>query len=139
MDHLIQFANNHWQLCLAFVVILLIIFINEYYSLQQQGKTVTTEAAVALINHDDAVVFDLRSADLFKSGHIIHSIRVSKTDFDQPKMDKYKNKPIILVCARGIESAALATALRKKGYTQPMVLAGGFNAWQTATLPVVKK
>lgn len=139
MEHLVQFTHNHWQLCLALVVILIIIFVHEYLALQKQGKTLTTEAAIELINHEHAVVIDLRTAELFKSGHIIDSIRASEADFNLPKMDKYKNKPIILVCARGVQSAALAATLRTKGFTQPMVLAGGIATWQSANLPLVKK
>ncbi|MDP3706453.1 MAG: rhodanese-like domain-containing protein [Legionellaceae bacterium] len=139
MEHFSQFTHNHWQLSVALVVIFIAIFIYEYVALQKQGKTLTPEAAIVLMNHENAVVFDLRTAELFKGGHIIDSIRASDADFNLPKMDKYKSKLIILVCARGVQSAALAVSLRAKGFTQPMVLAGGIAAWQSASLPLVKK
>jgi rhodanese-related sulfurtransferase len=53
-------------------------------------------------------------------------------------MEKYKTKPVILVCARGLQSVVVATQLRSKGFTQPMILAGGITAWQAAGLPLVK-
>lgn len=139
MDRLNQFVHQHWQLSLAFVVILAIIYVYEYLNSKKQGKSLSPEAVVNLMNHQEATVFDLRADDLYRKGHIIKAVRVTSHDFDQPKMDKYKSKPIVLVCARGVESAALATKLRSKGYQNPMILAGGVAAWQAANLPLVKK
>jgi rhodanese-related sulfurtransferase len=70
--------------------------------------------------------------------HIINSIRNNIQDFNEHRMDKYKEKPLILACAKGLQSPALAAKLRTKGFLQPMVLAGGIAAWQTAGLPLVK-
>lgn len=139
MEHVGQFINHHWQLVLAFVVILIIIFIHELLSLKKQGKTLTTSQAIEQINHYDAVVIDVRSAELYKKGHIIGALRATEADFKLPKMQKHKDKPIVLVCTRGIESQTYAQKLRALGFTQPMVLAGGMEAWQAAQLPVVKK
>lgn len=133
-----QFINNHWQLWLALIVMLVVIFINELMSQKKRGKELTPAAAVALMNHDNAQVFDLRDAEAFRAGHIIDSIHASVDDFTQGRMDKYKAKPVVLVCARGMHSAALATKLRGQGFAQPMVLAGGMTAWQTASMPLVK-
>ncbi len=139
MDHLSEFMIRHWQLAATCVVILIIVIIYEYLASQKQAKLLSTEQAIDFINNHDAVVIDIRSADLYKQGHIIHSIRSSAADFKLPKMQRYKEKPIILVCARGIESNLLATSLPQQGFTQVMILSGGMSAWQTANLPLVKK
>jgi rhodanese-related sulfurtransferase len=137
MEHLGQFIINHWQLCLALIVILLLTFINELVSQKKKAKELSPQAAVDLINNENAVVIDLRDKEIFKQGHIIDSINIKNEDFDLQKMDKYKNKPIILVCARGLQSQSLANKIRTQGY-QPQVLAGGITAWQNADLPLVK-
>ncbi|PJD93068.1 MAG: sulfurtransferase [Legionella sp.] len=139
MEHVGQFINHHWQLVLAFVIIFIIVFVYEMLSLKKQGKSLSTSQAIEQINHHDAVVIDVRSAELYKKGHIIGAIRATEADFKLPKMQKYKEKPIVLVCARGIESQTFVQKLRTLGFTQPMVLAGGIEAWQAAQLPVVKK
>ncbi len=138
MEQLTQFAANHWQLWLSLLIILILIFVNELISQKKRGKELSTTAAVEMMNHHNAVVIDLRDSDAFRAGHIIDAIRASADDFNQKKMDKYKNKPIILVCARGLQSSALAVKLRAQGFTQPMTLAGGMAAWQTNNLPVIK-
>lgn len=139
MGQLGQFISNHWLLWVALVIILILIFIYELISQKKKAKELSPAAAVDAINNLDAVVIDLRDAEAYRAGHIINSIRASVEDFSQKKMEKYKNKPLILVCARGLQSSSLATKLREQGYTQPMVLSGGIASWTGANLPLVKK
>jgi len=137
MEHLGQFIINHWVLWSALLIILLFIFINESLSQKKKAKELSPQAAVDLINHENAVVIDLRNKDVYRSGHIIDSVNASIDDFEQPKMNKYKNKPVILVCERGLQSPAAAAKLRTQGY-EPIVLSGGIAAWQNADLPLIK-
>ncbi|ASQ46786.1 rhodanese-like domain-containing protein [Legionella clemsonensis] len=138
MGQLGQFIINHWVLWLALIIILLLIFINEAQAQKKRAKELSPQAAVDYINHKEAVVIDLRDVETFRKGHIVDAIRASHKDFDEQRMDKYKERPIILVCARGLQSAQLATKLREKGFSEPLVLAGGIAAWQAADLPMVK-
>ncbi len=137
MEHLGQFIINHWQLWLVFIVILLLTFINELATQKKKAKELTPQAAVDLINHENAVVIDLREKEAFKQGHIIDAINAQSDDFEQQKMNKYKNTPIILIAARPLDAQTLANKIRAQGY-QPHVLSGGIAAWQNADLPLVK-
>ncbi|MCP0913093.1 MULTISPECIES: rhodanese-like domain-containing protein [Legionella] len=139
MGQLGQFITNHWGLWLALVVILLLIFINEAISRKKRGQELSPSAAVDMINHENAIVIDLRDKETFRAGHIINAIQASGEDFTEQRMDKYKNKALILVCARGLQSQTLVAKLRELGFAQPMVLSGGMAAWTNAGLPVVKK
>ena len=138
MGQLGQFITNHWALWLALVVILIAVFTNELISQKKRAKELSPNAAIDLINHENAVVIDLRNPELFRAGHIIGAICAPADDFSQKRMEKYKTKPLILVCARGLQSATVATKLRTQGFTQPVALAGGITAWQAAGLPLVK-
>ncbi len=138
MGQLGQFIINHWVLWSILVIVLILIYINELLTQKKQAKELSPQAAVNLINHENATVIDLRDADTFTKGHIIDAIRVSAEDFNQQRMAKYKEKPIILVCAKGLQTAQLATKLKQQGFTQAMVLAGGMAAWQAADLPTIK-
>lgn len=137
MDQLGQFIINHWQLWLLFLGVLFLTFFNELITQKKKAKELSPQAAVDLINNEHAVVMDLRDKEVFKKGHIIDSINVKEEDFEQKKMDKYKNKAIILVCARGIQAPTLAAKIKTQGY-QPLILGGGIAAWQNADLPLVK-
>jgi rhodanese-related sulfurtransferase len=50
-----------------------------------------------------------------------------------------KDKPIIVVCDQGRESARIAGSLRKQGYEQAMSLEGGLRGWVQAGMPLSKK
>ena len=125
---------NHWSLWLALIAVLFFIFINELLTQKKKAKQLSPQSAVDKINNEGAIIIDMRDSESFKNGHIIDSIHATAEDFEQPKMKKYKNKTIILVCAKGLHSPALATKLRTQGY-DPLVLSGGIAAWQNADLP----
>jgi rhodanese-related sulfurtransferase len=138
MDHMGEFIVNHSWLWLALVLVLVLIYVNELLAQKKRAKEISPQVAVGLINHENAVVIDLRDQDAFRKGHIIDAIRASEEDFNQKKMDSYKNKPLILVCPRGLQSTALATKLKQEGFEQATALSGGITAWQAADLPTVK-
>ncbi|MFJ1269818.1 rhodanese-like domain-containing protein [Legionella lytica] len=137
MEQFGQFITNHWQLWLLFIVVLFLTFLNELITQKKKAKQLSPQAAVDLINNENAVVIDLRDKEAFKKGHIIDAINAKNDDFEQQKMDKYKNQPIILVCERGLHSPGFATKISAQGY-KPAVLNGGMNAWLNADLPIVK-
>jgi len=137
MEQLSQFIMQHWLLWVALVGVLVLILINEALMQRNKAQELSPQTAVDKINNDNAVVIDLRDAELFKTGHIIDSILATAEDFDQPKMNKYKNKSLILVCARGIQSQSTAKKLSAQGF-QPLILSGGIAAWQNAGFPLVK-
>jgi rhodanese-related sulfurtransferase len=138
MEQLTQFFSNHLGLWLTGFLILIFIFINEFIAFKKKAQELSPAQIVDLINNDNAVVIDLRDAETFKTGHIIDAVRVAPEDFNTPRMDKYKTKSIILVCAKGLQSAPLAVKLRQQGFTTPLVLSGGIAAWTTQGMPLVK-
>lgn len=132
-----QFVINHWELWLAFVVVFILFIINEIVSQKKKAKALSPNQVVELMNDDKAILIDIRDKEAFKNGHILNSIQANPEDFEQQKMTKYKDKSIILVCPRGIQSQSLAAKLREQGF-DPLVLGGGLEAWQSADLPLVK-
>jgi len=137
MNQFSQFISNHWPLWLAFIILLLLVFINEFITQKKKAKEISPQTAVDLINNEHAVVIDLRDKEVFKAGHIIDSINANANDFAEAKMGKYKDKNIILICARGHQSPAVAAKIRQQGF-KPLVLGGGIASWQNANLPLIK-
>lgn len=137
MEHLGQFISNHWQLSAAFIVVLVLMLINELISQKKKAAALSPQLVVDKINNENAVVIDLRDKKAFDNGHIIDAIQAVEADFAQPKMTKYKTKPLILVCDRGIQASSLAAKLKTQGYS-PFVLQGGIEAWKATNLPLVK-
>ena len=100
------------------------------------GGVAPTEA-VRLMNREKAVVIDVSEPGEYATGHIVGSRNVPIGRLEvAPELPKNKALPVVLVCASGKRAATAAKALRAKGYTQAVVLAGGMTAWKAANLPV---
>lgn len=140
MQQFIEFGLRHWELIAAFVVVFILVIIFEIYGQMAGLKQLSTHAATLLINKQDAVVVDIRDKESFAQGHIAQAINIPLTDLEakQKQLDKYKNKPIILVCTMGQSTTKAAAFLNKNGFTQVQALKGGINAWQSANLPLTK-
>jgi len=108
--------------------------------LMRPGQEVEPTQAVQLINRRDAVVIDVRDAAEYKAGHITNARHIPEGELDarMKELDKVKAKPIIVTCARGNRSSAVAASLRKRGFAEVLSLRGGIAAWQQANMPLEK-
>jgi rhodanese-related sulfurtransferase len=140
MQDVITFITQHMLLAYAFAATLLLLMIVEYLRLKRTNFRISTQDAVQLINHNHAVVIDIRPADQFRKGHVIDSMSLSTSDIlgTPSKIEKYRIKPLIIVCNTGIEAQKLAPQLLKRGYNA-YALAGGIRAWTEANMPLVKE
>lgn len=139
MANLEQFIINHWPWCLLWLAIFALIILNEYWNEKKKANALTPAAVVDLMNNEDAVLIDIRDMNAYKEGHIIHAIQASADDFKKERLHKYKQKPLILVCAQGLTASSLAATLPTLGFENVAILAGGMQAWNQAGLPLVKK
>ena len=96
--------------------------------------------ATLMMNKQDAVVVDVRDADAFAAGHILNArnIPLKELQARAEELQKYKKKPLIVVCEKGMHSGAGATLLKKLGYEGALCLDGGLAAWRNAGLPTAK-
>ena len=135
MDQLFEFIVNHWMLCSLFIVLLGVFF---QYELSRGGQGVHCQEAVNLINHNDAIVLDVRPTNEFSKGHITDSINIPHNLLVDRfvELDKHKDRPIILVCAHGHTTSASGQLLRKHGWQKLYRLTGGITAWQDQRLPL---
>ncbi len=102
-------------------------------------REVGTLEATQLINHQNAVVLDVREDSEFYAGHIPHSVHVPLGQLAKhAEMEKYKNRPVIAICRSGMRSGRACRVLRKNGFEQVYNLAGGIAAWEKANMPMVK-
>ena len=105
----------------------------------RNSDTVGVSEAVQLANQKQAVFVDLRTAEQYKAGSIPQA-RNLPADMLEGKLNTLpKNKPLILVCEQGRDSAKATATLRKQGFTETVTLEGGLRAWMQAGMPVAKK
>lgn len=95
-------------------------------------------AALQLINHKDAVVLDVREADEVKAGRLLNAkhIPLGKLRERIGELERFRDKPLVVVCRSGSRSATACALLTREGFTQVYNLSGGIMAWQKAGLPV---
>lgn len=103
-------------------------------------REVDCVAATQLINHKDALVLDVREESEYKSGHVLNSklIPLGKLHERIGELEKYRDKPVVVMCRSGVRSANACAMLGKQGFAEVYNLAGGMIAWQKANLPVKK-
>ncbi|MDD4963311.1 MAG: rhodanese-like domain-containing protein [Gallionella sp.] len=102
-------------------------------------QVVDCQAALQLMNHKDAVILDVREASEFKAGHILNAklIPLGKLTERIGELEKYRDRPMIVVCRSGNRSSSACALLVKQGFTQAYNLTGGMMAWQNKKFPSV--
>lgn len=141
MEEWVVFITNHWILASLLGVVLFAFIINEtiggHFGSKQE---VSAERAVQLINHQEAVVFDVRTEAAFLEGHIIGSEQVTAASLDKKmgNLQKHLKKPIIIATATGQDTGKMVALLKQKGFLQVFVLSGGVQGWKSAGMPLIK-
>lgn len=102
---------------------------------------VDTLEAVQLINQQDALLLDVREDSEYEAGHIPNSKHIPQGRVGErlKELEKYKAKPVVVLCRSGNRSTAACSQLKKQGFNDVRSLKGGIEAWQQANLPVKKK
>ena len=97
--------------------------------------------ATLLMNREDALVLDVRETGEWSSGHITGARHITLAQIDKrlSELDKFKEKPIIVVCASGNRSSSACGQLKKHGFGKVYSLGGGISAWRDASLPLTTK
>lgn len=137
-EQIIEFAGNHYILVAIFVALLGAFLVNEN---RLGGATLSPAELVTLINHDDALVLDVRDQKEFHEGHIVDSKHLPPSAFDSrvTEFEKHKSKPVVVVCKMGQTSGVIGKKLRVAGFERVLRLRGGIAEWRASNLPLVKK
>jgi rhodanese-related sulfurtransferase len=104
------------------------------------GKVLSPVAATRLINHEDAIIVDVREDAEFFAGHLPEARHLPLRDFDAlaHELDSLKERAILVTCAAGARADSACARLGKRGFTRLHLLEGGVDAWQRAGLPVIR-
>ena len=132
-------TSNIFPISIAFfsgLMLLWSIFGNRFRGV----KEVKPAEALQLINHKNAFVLDVREANEYNGGHVLNSTLIPlgtlKARLDE--LEKYRDRPMVVVCRSGSRSGTACAILAKHGYAQAYNLAGGVLAWQRNNLPLEK-
>lgn len=108
---------------------------------QAPKRNMTPPEAVALLKTQPAVVvLDVRTPGEFQSGHLANAVNIDfrSPDFARQLARLDKSKTYLVHCAVGGRSTRSLLKLDSLGIKNVVHLDGGMDAWQKASLPVVK-
>jgi rhodanese-related sulfurtransferase len=100
-----------------------------------------TLEATQLINHEDALVLDVREDSELSAGRIPNARHIPLGQLGNriKELEKFKTRPIVVGCRTGHRSVAACRTLIKQGFDKVYNLKGGVIAWEQAGLPMEKK
>jgi len=101
------------------------------------GGRLSPSEAVMLINREKAVLIDVSEPAEYAAGHAAGARNVPLKSLETAAdLPKNKALPLVVLCSTGTRASRAVGILRKLGYENSRVLAGGFAAWREANLPV---
>ena len=102
--------------------------------------SVTTQLLTTLINQKDGVVIDVRPAAEYRQGHIVDAINIPHEQVAKRvgELEKYRGRPLVVVCKMGQHASGAAKAMRAAGLEDVHRLSGGMMEWSGSNLPTVK-
>lgn len=139
MNEYLQFYQQHFLLATALIAVIVLFIINEVTGKLRATARCNPQQLVNMMNHQDAMVIDIREKAAFVEGHIINARNMQPDDIATKINATDKTKPIILVCGNGQHSDKLAMRLKQEGFTQLYILSGGLTSWRNENMPVTKK
>lgn len=86
-----------------------------------------------------AHVIDVRSAAEWEAGHIAGAVHIPLGELPRKAGTVPRERPVIVHCQGGARSAIAASLLQADGVPDVLNLAGGFNEWRAAGLPVEER
>jgi len=137
INQLIEFTSNHPLLVAAFAAILVMLIAGELRQRLSGINEIGPGEATRMLNHDNAVIVDMREDKDYREGHIVNAVHTPASNSDAvQKLEKFRDRPVIVYCRSGNSSAGFCRKLRKQGFASVYNLAGGVLAWQKAGLPL---
>ena len=87
------------------------------------------------------MILDVRDDSEFAAGHLPNSKHIPSEKIEERwvELQKFREKPIVMVYRSGIRSNQPSLILRKNGFAQVFNLMGGIDTWKRANLPIVKR
>ena len=131
-----QFLGEQWVLVVALMMVLTLLVLHET---RKAGPSLSINEAVQLVNSEGGVFLDIRDAADFARGHITDALHIPAAALAgrSAELEKFREKPVVVVCKMGQSSGPATKTLRSQGFSRAQKLAGGMMEWDAQKLPVV--
>ena len=100
---------------------------------------VSAADAVHIINREKGVLIDVSEPAEYAAAHAVGARSVPLAGLEASRdLPKNKSLPLVVVCPTGTRAPRALAVLKKLGFENTRVLAGGLAAWRAANLPIEK-
>ena len=132
-----EFLAQQWILVAALLAVVGMLVLHET---RKSGPSLSPQQAINLVNAEQGVFLDLREGGDFKQGHIADALHIpaGKLADRMGELDKYRERPIVLVCKMGQQAGVAGKQLRGAGFPKVYKMAGGMLEWGNLQLPTVR-
>lgn len=136
MDLFFEFLTQQWILVAALLAVIVMLFMHET---RKSGTSLSPQQAINLVNAEGGVFVDLRDTADFRAGHIVDAMHIpsSKLINNTGLLEKYRDKPIVLVCKMGQTAGPVGKKLNAEGFASVNIMTGGMMEWKNLQLPLV--
>ena len=135
---LYNFIFKNLFLISVFFVFLFFLFILEIKNILQSKNIINTSKVIDLINHENALLLDIREESSYKDVHLLNSINLPflRLEKDYIKLKKYKLKTIILIYSNFNLALRAVNFLKKNNFERVFLIENGIDSWLKSDLPV---
>lgn len=132
----LEFLAEQWILVAALLVIIIMLVMHEA---RKSGPSLSPQQAINLVNAEQGVFVDLRDAAIYKQGHIVEALNIpaAKVGDRMAELEKFRDRPIVLVCKMGQSAGAAGKQLRAAKFEKVYKMSGGMMEWVNLQLPTV--
>ena len=136
MTLFLEFLAEQWILAAALLAVIIMLVLHET---RKSGPSLSPQQAITLINAEQGVFVDLRDAAAFKQGHIVDALNIPAAKLADRigELEKYRDRPIVLVCKMGQQAGAAGKQLRAARFEKVFKMTGGMMEWGNLQLPTV--
>ena len=131
-----QFLAQQWILVAALATTLTMLMLHES---RKAGPALSINEAVQLVNGDGGIFLDIREATDYARGHITDAVHIPAAALVKRsnELEKYRDKPVVVVCKMGQSAGPATKSLRAQGFSRAQKLSGGMMEWDAQKLPIV--
>ena len=106
--------------------------------LSMRGKRASVLEVTQLINRGKTIIVDVRNPEEFAKGSLPDAKNIPLPELEKrvAELEKFKTRPIVVVCQKGARSATGVAVLTKAGFAEATSLEGGIDEWTKQGLPL---
>jgi rhodanese-related sulfurtransferase len=136
MALIFEFLAQQWMLAAALVVAVVLLALHEA---RKSGPSLSPQQAINMVNAEDGVFVDLRDTAEFRKGHIVSAMNIPSAKLAErmAELEKFRDRPIVLVCKMGQQSGTAGKQLKAANYAKVYKMTGGMMEWSNLQLPTI--